>query len=110
MGRSDTLYASPSNLHRRQRLQMFDGDIRILRVNLNGVEEDRGTSLNEVTWASDNETVVAVASASISVPTATASVTATASSTGTANISCTATFGDGSVAVVWWKTTVKDDG
>jgi hypothetical protein len=108
MARSDKIYPSPSNLHRKHRRQLFKGEVFTPRVDWNAVMSDRSTTASSSEWSTDDDSVVAIASAALT--SGVTSVTATAAGTGRAALKNTITFANGSVGVAWWKIAVKDDG
>lgn len=107
MARDDTFYISPSSLHRKQRLQMWDGDVRILRIDLNAIEADRATTAASVTWET-NEGTSPISLADAAVSAGIASVEVTAEDSGDASLSCTVSFADTTKAVIWWEISITD--
>lgn len=110
MARSDKIYPSPSNLHRKHRRQLFKGEAFHPEIDWNAIEADRSTTVSTTTWTTDDDTVITISNASLSVATGIAECKATADQSGAAQLKNSTTFADGSVAVVWWKIVVKDDG
>lgn len=108
MARSDKIYPSPSNLHRKHRRQLFKGEIFTPEIDWNAVEDDRSTTASETVWTTDDDTVITISGGAVSAGLASCTVEAT--QTGSAQLKNTTTFADGSAAVVWWKIAVKDDG
>jgi hypothetical protein len=104
--RADRFYASPSNLHRKQRVEMWKDAVESKSVDFNAIEADRSTTVAEVTWRTEDDNVVDVEDAGLSA--GIADVELTALNKGCADISCKATFADQSVAVIWWRVEVKD--
>lgn len=108
MSRSALVYASPSSLHRKQVVMIWKDSDFFPEVDWNAVEQDRGTTLTESCWETDDTSVICTDGPTISG--SVTSVEVEACSAGTAELKNKATFADGSVAVCWWKITVKDDG
>jgi hypothetical protein len=101
------LFASPSNLHRKQRLGLFVDESRLISVDWNAVAEERGTTLTETCWEPESAGPVCMADPSLEAGVSTVQIEGC--SAGSAGIKNTATFADGSVGVVWWKVAVTDD-
>lgn len=108
MARTDKFYASPSNLHRKHRRQLFKGEVFIPEVDWNAVEADRSTTASETEWTTDDDSVITIDDAALSAGISGCEVEAMKS--GQAQLKNSTTFADGSIAVVWWKIVVKDDG
>ena len=107
-GRTERLFASPSNPQRKQILHTWKGAIHELSVDWNAVEQDRSTTATSTQWETDDDTVCAISGATLSA--GIAEVAANMGAAGTAELKNTATFADGTKAVRWFNITVKDDG